>query len=388
MRHFLNPQVVILDTMKPWIAALCALALVGCGERSGGGGMPLPPQKESKASPASPLAKESTPGATEDSAVTAPPATEPAKTEEQTPPAPPTSDPAPTAPPAPGTTAPTYTDKPVSAPKPDGQVYTLRYNIPAGTTANYKQDISMSINSPLSGPGKPMEISSTTDQTLKILKASPKDFTVRTDVTNVQVQGDRSQPGMSQLAQGIQATKGTTYNATFSKVGKVTSGGGKDKFSGRDIASMAYGFGTGFQGLTFPEKPVKLGDTWTSELDFNEVVGSLGQGMGGVASMDKLPVTTKLLAVTTQGGRKFADLEIVMSGKPKLNAKGGQSGGGFKMDMSIQGRHLVRIDLATGLAESIEGTTESSVSMSMGPKAKPIQMSQLMKFTSRRMPGK
>lgn len=344
--------------------------------------MPLPPQRESKASPASPLAKESTPTTPAESPV----ATE-APSESPTE-APKPAEGAPTAPPPPGPSAPTYPDKPVEAPKADGQQYTLRYNIPAGTVADYKQNITMSINSPLSGPGKPMEINSVTDQKLKVLKASPKDFTVRTDVTNVQVQGDTSQPAISQLAKGIQATKGTSYDATFSKVGKVTTGGGKDKFSGRDLASMAYGFGTGFQGLTFPDKPVRLGDTWTSELDFSEVVGSLGQGMGGAASMDKLPVTTKLLAVTTQGNRKFADLEIVMSGKPKLNAKGGQSGGGFKMDMAIQGRHLVRIDLATGLAESIEGTTESSVSMSMGPKAKPIQMSQLMKFSSRRVPGK
>jgi hypothetical protein len=256
----------------------------------------------------------------------------------------------------------------------------------AGTTAKFRQDSSMQMSAPMmSKDGKPVEVNTTTEQSMKIVKATGNDFTVETTVTDSKVVGAGSKEGMgSAIAGQLAQAKGSKSTAVYTSLGKPS----KPATDAASTQQMLNDFGRslGFQGLVFPGKKVKVGESWSATVSLDRAMGALSKTMGGSAKMDPIPVKTTFSKVEMQGTKKIGVFNVVMRGKPKMSASGGKAGN-LGMQLVINSQGELKIDLATGLLVSSIVTVENSFAFSgagMG-EANGMKMSQLIRINTRRL---
>lgn len=405
-----------MDVMKSTLIVLAlasAFALVACGptDRTGPG---MPPSDQllgkdsnsnSGAPPTNPAASPgaaptATPTATPDPTATTAPtpgaapnasATAPLPTDRQSEPQTNDSapDPAPSNPPtestAPSTTKPSSPPEPAS-PTQDQGTYNLKYNLKPGTEAKFRQESYMQMVAPMmSKDGKPVEINTRTDQLMKVTKATGAAFTVETTILDSKVLGSGDKEGMGTMVAGqMTQVKGTKTSANYTPLGKPTSAAGAAPST--DQMLNDFGRALGFQGLVFPGKPVKVGDSWNSVVSLDRAMGALAKTMGGSAKMDSIPVKTTFVKVEQAGNKKVGVFNIVMAGRPKMSATGGKAGS-LGMQLNINSKGEIKIDLASGLIINSNVTVENSFTFSgagMG-QANGMKMSQLVKISTTRL---
>ena len=142
------------------------------------------------------------------------------------------------------------------------------------------------------------------------------------------------------------------------------------------MQQMMGGMNNAMAGITFPTKPVKIGETWTSSLDMGQMMGAAAKGQSGAAglkSTGKLTTTYKLLKVD---GSTFT-IGITMGGTVNMNMAGGKGGAqGMKMAMNMSGGGTSTMERNTGIPVSstmkttmqMSGMQAFSMSMTMNSK--------------------
>ncbi|MBL8088539.1 MAG: hypothetical protein JNM85_10785 [Chthonomonas sp.] len=348
-------------------AIACGLAIGGCSK---GKDAAMPPAKSGGVTSAAPA-----PGAAPSSGVTeAPAGTAPGAAPSAGVAA------APTAPTAPGTAATAGTPAPAEA---QAASYDLRLIAEKGDFAKYETAMDMTMKMPQMGAPKgepdkapdPIKVAYSVVTDYKFLGKSDKGYTIESKLVDVKAPASTTPKGGMDMAamaiDGVKQMKDKPVKMDVSPKGKILKQGS----SVDDQASMAIqgmSQAIGFQGILFPDKPVKVGETWNSKLEFSKLMGGMGSMLqGGKMSMDDVPVETKFVRVETLNGRTIGVFEMKMNGKPKMtmsmpgDAKTKSSGMGMSMDMEISGLTTLRVDTKTGMLESSNGTTNMKMLIKM-----------------------
>ncbi len=155
----------------------------------------------------------------------------------------------------------------------------------------------------------------------------------------------------------------------------------KPKLAGNGSAGMAQmmsGMNNAYAGITFPSKPIKIGETWTNSIDMGQAMGAAAKAAPGMKSSGKMNMTYKLLKV--EGNSVLIGLNISGSVNMSMAGAQGQPGGasGFKMSMTFSGTGTSSIEKNTGIP--IGSNTKMTIKSNFG--GKDMTMSQVM--TSKR----
>lgn len=218
----------------------------------------------------------------------------------------------------------------------------LRYHPPVGKTASYTLVTSMTMTMPAAASSKPMHFVQTVPTKLRVLSKTATTTTV--EMTTGPIRTD----GMHQGAKGPgAATKPIVARLVFDEYGtpKEASGSGA---TATLMGGMGSAMGQGAGSTTFPKKAVKVGDTWTSSLDFGKIMGG---AMPGMKMNGQIPVSYRLVAL--QGG--VATIAMTAKGAISMDM------GGKAMRLTMDMRSTSLVEVATGLAKSATTTADTMV---------------------------
>jgi hypothetical protein len=109
----------------------------------------------------------------------------------------------------------------------------------------------------------------------------------------------------------------------------------------------------GFQGVTYPKQAVRIGETWSYELD----AARLAPGANGAAIAGRLPMRYTLKGLTGRGADQIASISAAVDGSLRLNAQGTTT------PVNIKGAGQMKVQVATGVVLSSRMTMTTTVSM-------------------------
>ncbi|MEI8281738.1 MAG: hypothetical protein WCG75_04980 [Armatimonadota bacterium] len=220
---------------------------------------------------------------------------------------------------------------------------TLLYQPAIGSS--YKSEMSVEQS------GGPMGDSSTSMKTLvKVLSFADGYYKLQTTTSDVKVTGGPADT--SEIAKSMEKESTTFVDKNF-KFKLDTKGADKDAKS----KEMMNGLTQAFSGVTFPAKPINIGDTWNNSID----MGALMKGMipdpsakveGKVNLVYKLQKAdeTSVTIETTMSGTvniEFSGQTITMkisgsgtSGMERATGTPLNSNSKFSMDMDIAGQTM------------------------------------------------
>ncbi len=221
------------------------------------------------------------------------------------------------------------------------QTVLLRYRPPVGKTFSYTMVMSMSMVAPKATQAMAgaTHFGQTSPMSIRVLSRTGDTTTVET----------RSGPAHfdagSPLAKNNGLTKPVVSRMTLDQYGtpKGAAGGGMP-------SAMVSAVGQGSQGVAFPKKAVKVGDSWTSALDLGKMMGALSRGM---KTSGTIPIVYRLVAV--QGG--VATVSMTAKGTMSMSM------GTRPMRITLDVRSTSLIDVATGMPKSSRTTTDTSTEL-------------------------
>ena len=259
---------------------------------------------------------------------------------------------------------------------------TLRFAFAKGAQMKYKSvsesTTSMSGSDAKMPAMKPMTTSS--DTMVKVVDNTGGKAKIELSVGSMDMKGGMTDPNaQKQMQKMAQDVTGLKVSASFDAMGNPSN---QQFIKGDKMQAMAVGIdsSTGFLGITYPEKAVNPGDTWTHDVDYKSVIGAMGPMANATWTNSK--VTTKFTLKSIDTTKGIAIVLISASGSPSVSMKlgdtpkGGDKAGKMpsemKMTFKINGSGTATIDLKTGLPSEIvyENSTEFSNPMGGGTMTK------------------
>lgn len=140
------------------------------------------------------------------------------------------------------------------------------------------------------------------------------------------------------------------------------------------MSQMMSGMNNSLNGVTFPAKPVKIGETWTNVIDMGKMMSAASKDQpaaAGLKSNGKMNMTYKLLKVTPAG----ILIGMNLSGTVNMDmggAKGAGGAQGMKMNMTMKGSGTFTVEKGTGIPIN----SDVKMSMQMGGMGQAFTMNQ------------
>lgn len=347
------------------LLALCvsALLMAGCGEKRSVAGMPAPASQPGE----KPVTKGDSPDSTAPGSIAAEAKPDPAANAgasvQPARPSIPTEEP----------------PKP-SVPSLQTKSYTIALNMNKGDEVRYQNDMEMNLTmGTMKGMPENQQLPKnmgtkwTYTQKYKVDNATAAAIDLKATIEDVKVE-DNSKAKASvmdlskMMADGMQQMKGKTVSQKIGRDGQLLSAG-TDVDAQAAMAMQGFTQAMGFQGVFFPKKPVKVGDTWQNKMEFSKLMaGARSMGPGSSMKMDDIPVTTKFLAVEGDEANPVGVMEVTINSKPHMQmsisgADKAKTSMGLTMDMQINGKTVVRVNLKSGLVISSTGSTTAAMNM-------------------------
>ena len=222
------------------------------------------------------------------------------------------------------------------------QTVLLRYRPPVGKTFAYTMTTSMTMASPQKTPGMkgPMSFRQSAPMTIRVVSQTP-------DATTIEMKtGPTKTAAGSALGNAPQTSAPQIVRMTLDRFGTLKAGSG----AGPATAIMS-SMGGNMQGVVFPAKPVRVGDTWTQTIDLGKIMS--GAKAGSMRVQGKLPMVYRLTAL--KGG--IATIEMASKGAMTM-AMGAQA---IKTSMNM--RATSSIDSSTGLTKSTALVSDSATQL-------------------------
>lgn len=226
----------------------------------------------------------------------------------------------------------------------------IRFMPPIGKSYRYVMTMKMSQTMTMPGSKTPMP---NTDMTMIIptmLKATKRSGLVTTLETSVGQMKLILPPNSILAGQKSQMEKAAAPKSTFMDMDasfKIL------RSSGPNSAST-----TAFQSMSFPNHPIRVGETWNSIIDFSKFMGASGVGGATPPGMTgKVPTTYKLLSLSGSGAKAVAKIALTMKGNMTVTASG------QTVPLQIDGAGLSSFEVSTGMVASSQLTMNIFVRM-------------------------
>lgn len=279
------------------------------------------------------------------------------------------------------------TDSAPTQPSANGPV-TLRFSLDKGQELKYKST-SLSESKFASSAAKMPEmkpVTTTSDTTVKVLDKSGDKAKVEMTVTSMSLTGGmanaEAQKAMQKMAKD---TAGVKVSAFFDSFGKPSD---LKYEKGDRMQAVAAGIDsdTGFFGISYPDKAVNPGDTWTHEFDFKNAIGAFGPMKDASWSNSMIVTTFTLKSIDQASGT--AVIGISANGSPSMSMKTGAPPKGaekakipseMKMNFKVSGSGTATVDLKSGLPKEINYEMSTMFDSPMGG-----NMTQKVKATLKR----
>lgn len=147
---------------------------------------------------------------------------------------------------------------------------------------------------------------------------------------------------IKKTAEGIE---GSTLQGVFDKTGR----GSQLELLGEGVGLNPMGpqagsqtLMTGFMGMVFPNKQVKIGERWTATYDISQSGADLFEESGARVVDGEVPLTYEL--VDYDQAKNFVQIKITGKGKPTIKIPMSGAMVEIKMDVNVAGQALVRYD--------------------------------------------
>jgi len=217
---------------------------------------------------------------------------------------------------------------------------TLKYMPPVGKSIHYR--MAMKMNMAMGAMGN-MASTTAADMFIKALSRSGDVSTVETRIQNAKVTAPPNSPMAGSAAAMEKQLNGkvvkTQMNSHYTIVG--TDSG----LQGISAAAM---------GFAFPSRPMKIGESWQSTLDFSKFKG---QAMGGAGMSGKVPVKMTLKSVS--GGNATIDMQL--KGNLSIKMPGGASPNGQPITAAMDGKATYICSISDGTLVKLTSSTNTIV---------------------------
>jgi hypothetical protein len=194
------------------------------------------------------------------------------------------------------------------------------------------------------------------------VKKKGANYLMTMSTKDIKVTAPKGSPMEAQAKQLEQASKGEKTTATYSDRGVLV---GALKVTGNKAAqNMFNGMQIGFMGVEFPVGPVRVGSSWTAQMDLAKIIKSMGAGQmppGMKVSGKPLVIKYTVRSLGSQHGKRLVNVGYTLTGL--MNMSMSNQGRTTNMSMKIGGTGTSVVDVATGLQTKSTGT----MSMSMSP---------------------
>jgi len=234
------------------------------------------------------------------------------------------------------------------------KLYELKYQMAEGTRFVIKSDgITESVTDQM-GMEMVAEITGGGEDTYTVLSANPdKSLSMELEMGE-QVQDVSSDQGSAST--DFSALVGKKVKFTLSPNGEVSDFDGFDELpeiptaTGDVLTSDLYILGVKESFIRLPDKPVKMGDTWT-DVRANDVP------LGGATLRSESDYTYKLVEEAKKDG--FDCLKIAIAGKEKLTGDFEQAGTALSIDRETQVTGFLYFAFKQGMFISIEAESKA-----------------------------
>jgi hypothetical protein len=234
----------------------------------------------------------------------------------------------------------------------------LRFHPPVGRSYHYLMYMSMAMDHVEGMPS--MNFKMDLGMQMKALSKTGDVTSMEYRVTSVKVTAPSDSP-MASMQQTMQKQlSGKVFKGNIDSLYHVSgmSGSGMDSM----INSMS-------SNISYPNHPVKVGESWTTSLDMGKAMGAMGGGMGLSAGTSKIPVTFRLVKISNQGGKTVAAVRVSMNGVMNL-------GGAQAMKMNLDSSGTINIDVANGM--TLNQMMTSTIGMNVAGKHLVQHMNQAL----------
>ncbi len=221
----------------------------------------------------------------------------------------------------------------------------LLYQPKVGST--YKSSMTMAQTSQMGNSTTSMMVA------MKVLGLENGYYKLQSTTSNVKTTGG---PGASS-----EATKKAMEKTTILYMDKHFKPK-MDTSKSADMQSMMSGMNSAFSGVTFPSKPVKIGESWTNTIDMGALISGAAKGQKGAAGMKstgKVNLTYKLLKADASS----VLIGLSIAGTVNMDVPGAK-GAGMKMSMSMSGGGTSSMERGTGTP--ISSSTKMNMQMNFG----------------------
>lgn len=229
----------------------------------------------------------------------------------------------------------------------------IRFAPPVGTTTKYRMVNSMT----QAMPGQPggNKMTTTVDMSMRFVSRSGANTTVEitTGAMKLDVPANSPMAGMKKQMEA-QAKAGSKVQVVMTAAGMPVSvkpiGQGSLASAG-----VVQAFSGGAQGMSYPNRAVRVGESWKTTLDAGKLMKSGAPNMpAGMKISGVLPITTKLVGVKQVGGKSLANLKFTMVGSMTMSMQGQN----FVNKMNVSGESW--IEVGTGITHSTKSNSTST----------------------------
>lgn len=262
----------------------------------------------------------------------------------------------PTTPSQPNPTTPTTPTASASGP------ITLRLSIDKGSKMTYKteSESSQKMGSQNGKMPEPKPVKSTSETTVDVVDVSGGKSKVEISVSKMKLSGgmdnEAAKKAMEKMAQDSEGVKVSVLFDSLAQPSNLQY----LKGSKAQAASAGIETDTGFFGISYPEKPVKPGDTWTHKFDFKEAIGAMGPTKGTTWKDTDVTTVFTLRSIDQAAGTAVIGIEAKGSPSMKLSTAGIPKDKAspdmpkeIAMNFSVAGSGSAIVDLKTGAPREI-----------------------------------
>jgi len=225
----------------------------------------------------------------------------------------------------------------------------LKYLPPVGKAIRYKMVMDMQQGMGAMGT---MKSKTTVDMTIKAISRSGDVTTLETKTENAKVTIPAGSPMASMKDMMEKQMSGKT--ATVKMDSHYQGVGSTDGM----LSSLNSGPGGAMSGMSLPNHPVKVGDSWSSSLDIGKA--AKGASMGGMTMKGNLPIKMKLLSVS--GGQAKIAMTITGTMTMAMPAGGTTSKAqNIATKMNVAGTYSINVSDGTLVNSTM--TSDSTTDM-------------------------
>jgi hypothetical protein len=250
---------------------------------------------------------------------------------------------------------------------------TFRFvNTTSGTTES-TGPASMNSRSKEAPKPRTSQLDMSSESTVKVTAVEGGVASINLKTGNVRVNAEANDPAAQMVQNMAKAAEGREVTLKYRRNGRMA-----DERASVNMMQMSDSLGNffGFMGLTYPDDPVRVGDSWKSELDLAKLAAG-GSASGMTWSDARLPAQYTLRSIDRKAGTATIEFSIqgspVMTlrmpdppkdadGKPKTVQNPPRE---LKMTMSFQVTGRTVVDIATGLPRESKSTSQVTTSSPM-----------------------